>query len=61
MCLICLEWEKGKLTHKEAKRNLFEMAQTDGRDQTHLEEAWAKIRAKELEEQTNSKMWPGQD
>jgi len=28
MCLVCLEWEKGKLDVKDALRNLGEMIQT---------------------------------
>lgn len=30
MCIVCLEWEKGKLTNKEALRNLGELINTDG-------------------------------
>ena len=36
MCLICVEWEKGKLTFTEAMRNLGEMSRA--MDPEHVEE-----------------------
>jgi len=29
MCIICVEWQRGKLTLQEAKRNLSEMVDLD--------------------------------
>ena len=36
MCIICIDFSKGKLTQKEAYRNLFEVAET--LDEEHIEE-----------------------
>ncbi len=36
MCLICVEWEKGKLTFTEAMRNLGEMGRA--MDPEHVED-----------------------
>lgn len=41
MCLICVEWEKGKLTFSEAIRNLGEMSQDLGEE--HVEEVKKKL------------------
>lgn len=30
MCIVCIEWQAGKLTNKEALRNLGELVNTDG-------------------------------
>lgn len=30
MCTVCIEWEAGKLTSKEALKNLGELLNTDG-------------------------------
>lgn len=32
MCLVCVEWQSGKLTNKEALRNLGEMIRVEDRD-----------------------------
>lgn len=32
MCRVCSEWELGKLTNKEALRNLGELIQAEDRD-----------------------------
>lgn len=32
MCLVCSEWELGKLTNKEALRNLGELIRAEDRD-----------------------------
>lgn len=47
MCRVCVEWEAGKLTSKEALRNLGEMF-SDEEDRTHLFEASEKILNKEV-------------
>ena len=41
MCLICVEWEKGKLTLTEAMRNLGEMSRDLGPE--HVEEVKNKL------------------
>ncbi len=41
MCLICVDFEKGKLTTKEARRALGEMAETLGPD--HVAEVEQKL------------------
>lgn len=46
MCIICLEWEKEKLTSKEAFRAIGEMMTPD--TQKHLEELSEKILSKEV-------------
>lgn len=30
MCLVCVQWQAGKLTNKEAIKNLGELINTDG-------------------------------
>lgn len=51
MCAICVEWEKGKLTSKEAYRNLGEAlsATEDETVKSHLMDLSEKILEKELE------------
>lgn len=46
MCIICLEWEKQKLTSKEAFRAIGEMMTPQ--TQKHLEELSEKILQKEV-------------
>lgn len=46
MCIICLEWEKQKLTSKEAFRAIGEMMTPE--NQKHLEELSEKILQKEV-------------
>lgn len=46
MCIICVEWEKQKLTSKEAFRAIGEMMTTQ--TQKHLEELSEKILQKEV-------------
>lgn len=49
MCLICLEWEKEKMTSKEALQALGEIAinSTDEAEVTHMFELANKILDKE--------------
>lgn len=47
MCVVCVEWEKGKLTNKEAKMALFELVNTSGADREHLQKAYSKIDEKD--------------
>lgn len=50
MCIVCKDWELGKLTNKEAFRNLGEMiasAEEEG-EKNHLIETYEKILDKEL-------------
>jgi hypothetical protein len=41
MCIICVDFEKGKLTTKEARRALGELA--SGLDKRHVEELEAVL------------------
>ena len=43
MCIICVEYEKERLTIKEARRALKEMVLTDGIDKAHAEEIEHKL------------------
>lgn len=45
MCIVCTEWEKGKLTNKEALRALGEMGKEDP---SHIIEVASKIMDKEV-------------
>ncbi len=52
MCLICSDWEKGKLTSEEAWRNLCEMSKlpsTTAEELMHYFELSGKILEKEHE------------
>lgn len=48
MCLICLEWEKGKLTTKEALKNIGEYINSEDTNKNHYLELAEKILNKEL-------------
>lgn len=48
MCLICIEWEKGKLTLEEALRNYREIAVTLEPD--HAEEVADKLQIELMKE-----------
>jgi hypothetical protein len=48
MCIVCLEWEKGKLTSREALRNLGEMIAADSKDTEHYLKVSEKILDKEV-------------
>lgn len=49
MCIVCVEWQAGKLTNKEALRNLGEMIKTDdGDDSSHYYGVVDKIMDNEL-------------
>ena len=47
MCIICVDFEKGRLTTKEARRALGEMV--DKLDKGHVEEVKAKLERAEAE------------
>jgi hypothetical protein len=47
MCIICIDFDRGSLTAKEARRALGEMSAT--LDKKHLEEVEAKIEKAETE------------
>lgn len=47
MCIICLDFQKGRLTTKEARRALGEMAVT--LDKTHVAEVEESLRKAEAE------------
>lgn len=49
MCIVCIDWEKGKLTPTEALRNLAEVAMPG--DYEHNEKILQKILDKEIEDQ----------
>lgn len=46
MCIICMEWEKGKMTSREAFRAIGETMSSKTRK--HLEELSEKILSKEV-------------
>lgn len=48
MCIVCIEWEAGKLTNAEALKNLGEMISGVDGDYTHHFEAYSKILDKEV-------------
>ena len=49
MCVVCKEWELGKLTSKEALKNLGEMINTSkDKEKEHYFEASSKILDKEV-------------
>jgi hypothetical protein len=49
MCIVCTEWEKGKLTSKEALRNLGEMIGTGTeKEKEHFFKVSEKILDKEV-------------
>ena len=50
MCIVCALWEKDKLTNKEAKAALYEMVENKGASDEHIEETYARISAKEENE-----------
>lgn len=52
MCLICVDWEKGGLTSKEALRNLGEYINTSDKDEDkeHYFGVVEKILDKEMEQ-----------
>lgn len=53
MCIICTEWEKQKITSKEAFRAIGEMMTP--KTQKHLEELSEKILQKEVPEPETNK------
>jgi hypothetical protein len=55
MCVICIEWEKGKLTTKEAYRNMGEVLSTteDEEQKNHLFELSEKLLESELPKTTS--------
>jgi len=48
MCIVCVEWEKGKLTSTEALRNLGEMIAVDSKEKEHYLKVSGKILDKEV-------------
>lgn len=53
MCIVCLEWQKGKLTTTEAWRNLSEIMDADaehGEDMAHYWDVAEKLAEKLVEE-----------
>ena len=53
MCLICVEIAKSKMTVKEARSALREMA--EGMDRSHLREVEAKLQELETESDPNKR------
>jgi hypothetical protein len=48
MCVVCKEWEKGKLTNAEALRAIGEMPKSDPGDKKHLIDLASRIMDKEV-------------
>jgi len=49
MCVVCTEWEKGKLTNNEAKRGLFELASNaTEKEMKHYQDVWYDIEEDDL-------------
>ena len=57
MCLICVEFQKDKLSIQEARSNLWEMTESLG---SHAQEVEDLIDERELEELINN-MWGEQE
>lgn len=60
MCIICIEWEKQKLTSKEAFRAIGEIM--NSQNQKHLEDLSEKILQKEVpltetDEEAEKEFW----
>lgn len=47
MCIVCVQYEKGKLTLAEANRALVEMFLAEGGDQEHALEAAIELNERE--------------
>lgn len=43
MCLICIQYEMGKLTRREASRALLEFVGTEEVDMEHAQEVYDKL------------------
>lgn len=56
MCIICVDFQKGRLTTKEARRALGEMVVT--LDKRHVEEVEATLSKAEAEEAKNPSSKP---
>lgn len=49
MCIVCKDWELGKLTTKEALGAIGElMSAAKGKEMKHLSEAYEKVMEKEV-------------
>ena len=48
MCLVCVEWQAGKLTSKEALSAVGELINSESEDSTHYYEVVEKIMDKEV-------------
>lgn len=48
MCVICKDWERGKLTSKEALKNIGEVIYKDNKLDKHLMDLSEKILDKEV-------------
>lgn len=65
MCIVCVDWQAGKLTNKEALRNLGEMINTTDLDKEKVAHYFAtvdKIMEKELpqsetDDELDGKWW----
>jgi len=62
MCIICTEWQKGKLTAKEAFGAIGETLRADPKQAEHLTELSEKIMDKEVpmserNEQADADFW----
>jgi hypothetical protein len=55
MCLVCTDWQKGKLSAQEAIRNLTEMVNTSDKDEDkrHYSETISKVKIAEHDRQYN--------
>jgi hypothetical protein len=54
MCIICKDWEKGKMTNREALRAIGEVGMSDPSQVAHLLELSDKIISKEVPDPSNS-------
>ena len=50
MCIICKDWQSGKMTSREALRAVGEMMGTSGANERHLQSVVDKIMEKESPE-----------
>lgn len=46
MCIVCVQWERGKLTNREAFRAVQEFIQTDRENQPEEVSHWFEVQNK---------------
>ena len=57
MCIICVQYEQGRLTAREAVKNLNEMTVWDDHSDTILEKFEIEVEQAEAEAKVNPRTW----